>query len=1417
MVGFSSEPSPELLPWNRRQRRRHQRSRGLVIHLFSGADTGRWKGTLPDDMDWIFLDLELGDGFNVHNANVWSYVCSLARSGKVKGVVGGPPCRTTSRLRCKGPPGPRRVRGRGDDRWGLEGLTAREREQVRGDSALVVKQVGLWHLADHPSFFEWPLLRRMVEEYGMSLVSFDQGRTGHSRRKPTSLLTNLRHLEDLDGLRGGGSADPVEGGLQERMKASRSWARWSSGLVKAIGLALNLRFGGRAHIGLAKMDVEEWKRHIKQEHVPYRRDCRDCVEAMGFSSPHRRSRNASSAFVMAVDIMGPFEQGRDLGLNQWCKYVMVATIPVPIVKDLAGAPEEPLDHEAEVKNVVEIEEEKEEVELATEEQVAELNMKAALERAQEEVPLQNLTIAEPMQSRAVEDIAQALSKVHAHYRMLGVRPCRLHSDREKSFLTKAVAKWVQAREMVHTMTSGDDSQSNGRVEAELLQLKRRMRLLLHTSKVEASLWPCALRHAATQRLRLQLQRLGVGSKPMVNFGSMVMAKAKRWHHKTGELTNPFKRVQVLGPSPLMSSGWVAKDKQNRIQHLRTVVTPSKTLEAVLELQEVDLKDKGIRHRLTGKQSFDPHPLKDVVARHFDAGVRPALRVLRAGGETTEPILENPESTPLNSLSVWQPGEDVNGMMDSTDQSMEQMVGGDGEEEVVGVELEVSGPLRNYLEELERDFSGGGLEFVDDEEDVEEVVDEMEPESEGEQSGWRAWECLGELAMVCCGDCGLLQPRHPHQVPTEDPRDIRGCGVVMSSMQAAVEGTLDLVEATQISCGFCGGNLEYVDDYRERRTGGLWKGSSCSWDQAEEWHAMEVRSHLLMKRLWSEELRHQAIGEEQGRQRGRWMAALEAGLLVQEDHLEDQHRKLESVRLAAVKNEAGLELQDPGAPPPAVLQTYAVPLQRVRQELAAWVPPMTDEYQSLIEGTRALSPTTMEELEQDPLYEVMEVAPGMLVPTIKAPHGKKRARIVVCGNRLEALDGSGAATSGKEEAQNLYAGGADGTTIRCLLRKAAAMNWEIATCDVKTAFLLAPREDSSRRLVVVKPPRILVEAGIVGPQELWRVQHALYGLRSSPADWATYRNRLMRSFQWQHEGRTLELRETPEPNLWKIVERRPLDQEEPPPKGFIGVYVDDFMVVGAKDIVKGALSRIEMEWKCSPAEWVNSERWTKFSGFELRWSSAEEDSGLYVGQQAYIQELLSRHSWVTPATVPFPGVPNEEPEAEVTLEDVRKAQGVVGELLWVSVRSRPDLACLDGKTGDPSSKAGLGVWMSDVGTFENHLGMVVSLWTSPVFNPWGALQSYNEGGRPFRRIVWTSFWKRVSGRDWNLWGRAGPMGIQAASVLHAVECRGRAAGVHKSDDHGGFLGGIDQCSGRNRRWNRNRVPFGGRQPSWSSNP
>ena len=85
--------------------------------------------------------------------------------------------------------------------------------------------------------------------------------------------------------------------------------------------------------------------------------------------------------------------------------------------------------------------------------------------------------------------------------------------------------------------------------------------------------------------------------------------------------------------------------------------------------------------------------------------------------------------------------------------------------------------------------------------------------------------------------------------------------------------------------------------------------------------------------------------------------------------------------------------------------------------------MTDEYQSLIKGTRALSRT--EELETDLLFEAMEVAPGILVPIMKAPYGKKRARIVVCGNRLEALQA-------RRSPRTCSLAELNGTTIRCPL-------------------------------------------------------------------------------------------------------------------------------------------------------------------------------------------------------------------------------------------------------------------------------------------------------------------------------------------------------------------------------------------------
>lgn len=64
---------------------------------------------------------------------------------------------------------------------------------------------------------------------------------------------------------------------------------------------------------------------------------------------------------------------------------------------------------------------------------------------------------------------------------------------------------------------------------------------------------------------------------------------------------------------------------------------------------------------------------------------------------------------------------------------------------------------------------------------------------------------------------------------------------------------------------------------------------------------------------------------------------------------------------------------------------------------------------------------------------------------------------------------------------------------------------MGTGDVKTAVLLAPRPDEQERLLVARPPRILVDAGICKESELWEISHAVYGLNDAPANWSAVRD------------------------------------------------------------------------------------------------------------------------------------------------------------------------------------------------------------------------------------------------------------------------------------------------------------------------
>lgn len=92
----------------------------VIIHLYSGRDSKAWTTENWNGYEILNVDIALGTQFDMHSVGTWRSLCHLAKNGHVVAVVGGPPCRSVSRLRHR-EPGPRDGR-----RLGLGGLSTTE-------------------------------------------------------------------------------------------------------------------------------------------------------------------------------------------------------------------------------------------------------------------------------------------------------------------------------------------------------------------------------------------------------------------------------------------------------------------------------------------------------------------------------------------------------------------------------------------------------------------------------------------------------------------------------------------------------------------------------------------------------------------------------------------------------------------------------------------------------------------------------------------------------------------------------------------------------------------------------------------------------------------------------------------------------------------------------------------------------------------------------------------------------------------------------------------------------------------------------------------------------------------------------------------------------------------------------------------
>ena len=343
----------------------------------------------------------------------------------------------------------------------------------------------------------------------------------------------------------------------------------------------------------------------------------------------------------------------------------------------------------------------------------------------------------------------------------------------------------------------------------------------------------------------------------------------------------------------------------------------------------------------------------------------------------------------------------------------------------------------------------------------------------------------------------------------------------------------------------------------------------------------------------------------------------------------------------------------------VLRTRIVSVAEFLRQTEEWRPAVEAEMRQLFEEKRALTHSSLTSIQEMKMAGIeVEVIPSKLVITMK-PGPRRKLRIVACGNYVEF------------KGEELYAAGADSAALRLLLKSAAEGGWNLLTVDVKVAFLNAPlvtsRKDGSEEAQVyaLKPPSLLLRLGYAKEDEVWIAEKAMYGLRQSPRSWSLHRDKTLQELSIKG----LKLRQTTaEQNLWAI------EDDSQQLVGMILIYVDDMLVGGRGDVADAVLQAVQGVWETSEPEKIDDGLMSKFLGMEL----TKKDGVLKATQTAFIQERLGANlgeDWERMKGHSTPcgrEIIEIEEEQDIKPEEVKDAQRIVGELLWLVTRSRLDL-------------------------------------------------------------------------------------------------------------------------------------------------
>ena len=350
------------LPGNKRQRKRWRRE-GFVVHLYAGEKEGftlgrAWQQQGGDSSLLMEVDVKRSSSHDmVKSGGIYADLLRTALDGKLRGLVGGPNCRTRSILRHIPIPGqedcPRPIRRWGGEEDGIKDATQEEKQKIYEDDLLLWRMWFLFLVSsyvrkvmgyetpaamamEHPaspkewkpevvSWWDLEAWKSLRREFGLEEVTFNQKDLGGKVSKRTTFGTNME-MEVYE--------NRMKSQEKDEVKSSKELARWAPGVMSMVAKAL-LKF---VFDQRPSLKVLSWDEHVAFGHIPYRRDCLVCQQTLQQGFPHRKTKFPVGG-SLSLDTAGPLVRGKDVDTKN-AKFFLVGALTWSVPKGTSKFKEE---------------------------------------------------------------------------------------------------------------------------------------------------------------------------------------------------------------------------------------------------------------------------------------------------------------------------------------------------------------------------------------------------------------------------------------------------------------------------------------------------------------------------------------------------------------------------------------------------------------------------------------------------------------------------------------------------------------------------------------------------------------------------------------------------------------------------------------------------------------------------------------------------------------------------------------------------------------------------------------------------------------------------------------------------------------------------------------------------------------------